>query len=157
MKYPLFFRFIQEVRADNVAALVIVQGSCLMKFEDEQWWAEGVQPGGVVGMGSFPLSAAKDFETTWTIALKDTAGEAGSQGAFEAAIREIFEQISLPAAQEWQAARRAIHAGKLIPSDPYLKTLPRAHEGFEPLISVLNIAEAVSLPVEEADVLQLAA
>src|SRR5262245_23240753 len=64
MKYPLLYRFIDEVRTLDWAVRVMVCGRYLMSFEDDEWWAEGVDPGGFAVPGSVPPLAATNLRST---------------------------------------------------------------------------------------------
>ncbi len=121
MKYPLFFRFLDEVRTERWTALVEAHGRCLMSFEDDLWWAEGVQPGGVVGTGVLPAGATDNFRAEWAKVLEEIADGSPSLNSFMTQVEAAFQEISEPAAREWEAVRMDIRAGKCPQDGPFAR------------------------------------
>lgn len=111
MKYPLFFSYTDLIDVAGVRVTVEARGRCLMALQDEEWWIEGVEPGGLAAFGDIPQQAFIKFRQTWLQVLEDIAHEKTSVKDFEAEVAQMFGQLNEAADAEWAEAREQIRRG----------------------------------------------
>lgn len=102
-EYPLLFRITHAVRCAKFEALVITDGRALMAFEDDEWWCNGVDPGGLTENGEGPLVAFQRFRKAFQEVLDDLAEDGASFGTFEREAREFFATDGVEL-ERWQRA-----------------------------------------------------
>ncbi len=119
MKYPLFFSYTDLIDVAGVRVAVEARGRCLMALEHDEWWIEGVEPGGIAASGEIPQQAFLKFRHTWFQVLEDIAHEKASVVEFEAEVARTFEQLNETADMEWNDARDQIRRGCAV-EDPFV-------------------------------------
>lgn len=109
--YPILFTFIDKVAGNGFVANVTVRGRALAADEEDgAWWLYGVKPGGLAAGGASLAEAQAEFRKEFTAILFDIADGAKNPASFEAEVHDFFEEINLPAANDWQSALSWVRA-----------------------------------------------
>ena len=119
MKYPLFFSYTDLIDVAGVRVTVEARGRCLMALRDEEWWIEGVEPGGLAAFGEIPQQALVEFRHTWFQVLEDIAHGKASVKDFEVEVAQMIGQLNEAADAEWTEARDQIRRGCEV-EDPFM-------------------------------------
>ena len=110
MHYPLFFTYRDHVFGNGFLAEVISHGRALLADEDGEIWINGVEPGGLAATGTDPKAALDEFHGAFTAVLIDLATDARDFDAFQAAVKEFFQEVNDPTAADWTAAVEDVRA-----------------------------------------------
>jgi len=111
--YPLLFGRRELVEGNGFIARVAVTGRALLSQEDEEFWVEGINPGGLAGKGQSPSEALADFCLAFRAILFDIASDAGSFQAFHDEAQRFFQETNAPALREWEEAVQRVRTGEL--------------------------------------------
>ncbi|MGH7443132.1 MAG: hypothetical protein ACREKE_10720, partial [bacterium] len=106
--YPLVFKYKQWIQGQTVSAGVEFVGHILMTFEDGEWWATGVTPGGIAESGATIEEAYGNFKRFMTGVLIDHADRAGDFEAFHKDLASFVGQTNRPDAKRWTEAREQV-------------------------------------------------
>lgn len=128
MKYPLVFSYTDYIDHKKWSAIIVAQGRCVMDFEDDDWWIEGVEPGGLAAHGEQPALAIKDFRDTWSKVIEDAASGKKSYDDFQRELETLFHQVNEPADRDWQLARHEIQKAQL--GEPFA-SMPKVFGPFD--------------------------
>ena len=112
-RYPILFGRHELIEGDGFIARVEVDGRALLSREDEEYWIEGVNPGGFAAKGTGPSDALAAFCVEFRLALFDIALSAADFGAFKAEMERFFHATNKVALQEWDAAVAEVREGKI--------------------------------------------
>ena len=103
--YPLLFGRRELVEGNGFVARVAVTGRALLSEESEnEFWVEGINPGGIAGKGQNPSEAVADFCVAFRAVLFDIASDAESFQAFHDEVQRFFQETNAPALREWEAS-----------------------------------------------------
>jgi predicted RNase H-like HicB family nuclease len=111
--YPLLFARRELVEGNGFVARIAVSGRALLTDEEGEFWVEGVNPGGFAASGKSPSEALAEFGTAFRAVLFDVATDAESFEEFRTEVQRFFEETSVPALGEWEAAVQQVRAGRL--------------------------------------------
>jgi hypothetical protein len=111
--YPILFSRRDVVKAKDYIAGVIVAGRILVTEEGGDFWAEGVNPGGIAAEGDSTNKALCALCASYHNVLLDIAEDAPSFESFKNAVERFFYDINMTALKEWEAAVLQVRAGKL--------------------------------------------
>jgi predicted RNase H-like HicB family nuclease len=111
--YPILFSRRDLVEAAHFTAGVIVAGRVLVKDEDGEFWAEGVNPGGLAAKGETATAAMRALCKSYHEVLLDIAEDETSFEGFKKAVERFFADTSMAALEEWDKAVVEVRAGKL--------------------------------------------
>lgn len=129
--YPLVFTFKDIIVGNGFFAGVVAEGRALLTHEDDGgFWMSGVYPGAVAGGGEERGEAFRDFKDRYKSVLLDIAAEAPDFNSFVEQAASFFNSLSKPTAEEWEAARSEVRAGRITAAD-----LPQV-DAAEPRLSV---------------------
>jgi len=115
--YPILFSRRDLVKANHFTAGVIVAGRILVSDEDGEFWAEGVNPGGMAARGDSLASALKALCDSYHEVLLDIAEDESSFDGFKKAVERFFADTNMMAQEEWDEAVLQVRAGKLTMAD----------------------------------------
>jgi hypothetical protein len=111
--YPLLFARHEKVEGNGFIARVAVSGRVLLTDEDGEFWAEGINPGGLAASGSTANEALAQFCQDFLAVLFDIAGEAEDFEHFRNQVQRFFDDTSAPALKEWEEAVQQVRAGQV--------------------------------------------
>ncbi|HVR10405.1 MAG TPA: hypothetical protein VMW75_20330 [Thermoanaerobaculia bacterium] len=111
--YPILFSRRDVVKARDYTAGVIVAGRILVTEEDGEFWAEGVNPGGMAAEGDSTETALCALCDSYHKVLLDIAEDAPSFESFKKAVERFFADTNMTALKEWEEAVLQVRAGKL--------------------------------------------
>lgn len=149
---PLIYGFRELVAGNGFVAGVEVNGRALLRHEDEQWWAYGVEPGGIAAAGSAELDAYSAFRAALREVLIDSAVLTASFEEFREDVRRLGAQANEAWSAEWEAARLAVRSGELVPEGD-IAELPRQTKDTPFGVSVVRLddaSERVAAPSDNA-------
>jgi hypothetical protein len=101
------------VKGEHFTAGVIVAGRVLVQGEDGEFWAEGVNPGGLAAKGETATAAMRALCTSYHMVLLDIAEDETSFEGFKKAVERFFADTSMAALEEWDKAVLEVRAGRL--------------------------------------------
>jgi hypothetical protein len=113
IRYPLLFGRRELVEGDGFIAGVAVSGRALLTQEDEEYWAEGINPGGFSAKGESPGEALAAFSEEFRIVLFDIASSTSDFGAFKVEVERFFNDTNEVALREWESAVAEVRQGKI--------------------------------------------
>jgi hypothetical protein len=111
--YPLLFGRRELVEGNGFIAGVALHGRLLLIEEGDEFWVEGVNPGGIAARGESPGEALAEFCAEYRVVLFDIAAEARSFEELKAEVERFFNGTSPTAAKEWMAAVEEVRAGRV--------------------------------------------
>jgi hypothetical protein len=111
--YPILFSRRDLVEARHFTAGVIVAGRILVSNENDEFWAEGVNPGGLAAEGTSPETALMALCASYHEVLLDIAEDEPSFDGFKKAVERFFNDTNMTALKEWEEAVLQVRAGKL--------------------------------------------
>ncbi|HEY6322672.1 MAG TPA: hypothetical protein VJA16_14040 [Thermoanaerobaculia bacterium] len=111
--YPILFSRRDLVKAGAYTAGVIVAGRILVSDEDDEFWAEGVNPGGLAAKGDSAEAALSAFCESYHEVLLDIAEDEPSFERFKKAVEQFFADTNMVASADWDAAVLEVRAGKV--------------------------------------------
>src|SRR5436305_14223328 len=120
--YPLLFARRELVEGNGFVARVAVSGRALLADEEDEFWVEGINPGGFAASGKSPSEALAEFGTAFRAVLFDIASGAESFEELRAEVHRFFEETSVPALREWEEAVQQVRSGRL--DDQWLAKRP---------------------------------
>lgn len=104
-RYPILFGRHELIEGNGFIARVEVSGRALLSREDgEEFWVEGINPGGFAGKGASPGEALASFCEELRVVLFDIALETSDFDAFKAEVERFFQETNQPALLDWEAA-----------------------------------------------------
>ncbi len=113
-RYPILFGRRELIEGNGFVAGVDVNGRALLvKDGDEEYWVEGVNPGGFAARGASPSEALAAFCDEHRVVLFDIASEAGDFSEFKAGVERFFQETNETALQDWNAAVAEVREGKI--------------------------------------------
>jgi len=113
-RYPILFGRHELIEGNGFIARVEVSGRTLLSSEDgEEYWAEGINPGGFAGKGAGPGEALASFCEELRVVLFDIALDAPDFAAFKTRVQRFFWETNKPALREWEAAVNDVRDGKV--------------------------------------------
>ncbi|MCC6808241.1 MAG: hypothetical protein IT381_12535 [Deltaproteobacteria bacterium] len=113
-KYPLLFGFREPIFGRKFVAGVKLHGRAMAEDEgDDGWWIYGVTPGALTDTGSTLVEAMTAFRQRLKAVLVDYAAEATDFASFKVHVSAFLKAVDEDANQEWEAARKAVRAGKV--------------------------------------------
>jgi len=119
--YPILFSRRAKVEASNYTAGVILAGRILVTDEDGEFWAEGINPGGVAAKGASVAEALQEFCIAYNEVLLDIASDEPTFAGFEKAVEQFFRDTSMAALRDWDAAVLEVRAGRVTVEDMPLR------------------------------------
>ncbi len=122
--YPLIYSVKDTVSGQGFLASVAIRGRVVIECEADEWWAIGVEPGGIASSGDCPQAAYLSFREALRFVLFDSAHLTESFDAFVSDVQRIAGQTNTAAEQRWQEARRLVREGAPI-DDVFASPLPR--------------------------------
>jgi hypothetical protein len=136
--FPLIYGFRELVAGAGFYAGVKVDGSALLKKEQDGWWMYGVQPGGIAERGETEYEAYLRFKQSFREVLADSATLCSSFDAFRAEVELLGRQVNDGWAAEWNQAREALRRGDLQPVGA-MADLPRKTGEVDAGIAVVEL------------------
>jgi hypothetical protein len=112
-RYPILFGRHELIEGDGFIARVSINGRALLSNEDEEYWVEGVNPGGFAAKGTSPSEALAAFCEELRVVLFDIALDASDFGSFKAEVESFFGETNQTALREWDSAVTEVRAGKV--------------------------------------------
>lgn len=112
-RYPLLFGRRELIEGNGFIAAVAVNGRALLAEEDDEFWVEGVNPGGFAANGGSPSEALAEFNSAFRSVLFDIAAEAPDFEEFRAEVERFFAETNEPVAREWAEAVAQVRAGQV--------------------------------------------
>jgi hypothetical protein len=149
--YPILFSRRDVVEAENFTASVTVAGRVLVAAEDGEFWAEGINPGGLAAKGESATAAMRALCVSYHEVLLDIAEDESSFEGFKKAVERFFADTSMAALEEWDKAVVEVRAGRLSLGDEMGKRPSESPLG----INVMALEEKVK--AEEVGDLAMAA
>lgn len=132
---PLFLNYRFPVVGKNYFAGVTLKGRLLLELEGGEWWAYGINPGGISAFADSKEGALAAFTTRLHEVVNDLAGVAETFEEFETEMRASFktneEYLKL-----WQSALKGVRDGVL--DDP---SMNRESGDNNPALNVEKIAK----------------
>lgn len=111
-KYPIFVEYKLPIMCTGFVAGVTVRGRVLLVEEaKDEWWAYGINPGGICGEAKDLNSAVAVFYERFQSVLFDLADEGKSFADFKAAVEHFVNDTNEEFEKDWQAAREQIRKG----------------------------------------------
>lgn len=102
---PLIFTYRDLIAGNGFQATVAARGRALAHLDaDDEIWIEGVQPGGMSGVGVSLREAHADFRRGFTGILIEIASRSADYASFEAEVHHFFYEQNQVAMQEWGAS-----------------------------------------------------
>lgn len=147
--FPLIYGFRELIAGNGFVAGVEVNGRVLVKDEGEEWWAYGVEPGGVAAPGPGGPEAYQAFRQAFHEVLVDSAVLTEDFGAFKAEVEALCARNEGWEA-EWLEAREAIRAGRHVPEGPFSE-LPRRTAEAACSVTVVKLDDDRERPVTPSD------
>ncbi|MFL6195159.1 MAG: hypothetical protein ACJ75H_13375 [Thermoanaerobaculia bacterium] len=112
--YPLLFSRRELIEGDGFVAGVSVSGRALLEDEGEsEFWVEGVNPGGLSAHGASPGEALAEFCLSLKAVFFDIASGARDFEQFRDEAVRFFDDVSVPALRDWEAAVEQVRAGQI--------------------------------------------
>lgn len=112
-RYPILFGRHELIEGNGFIARVSINGRALLSSEDEEYWVEGVNPGGFAAKGTSPSEALAAFCEELRVVLFDIALDAPDFGSFKAEVERFFWETNQTALREWDSAVTEVRAGKV--------------------------------------------
>ena len=112
-QYPILFSRRDQIETSDYTAGVTVAGRILVTDHDGEFWAEGINPGGMAAKGSSPGEALKALCVTYHDILLDIADEEPTFDGFKKAAERFFDDTNIVALEEWDKAVVEVRAGNL--------------------------------------------
>jgi len=112
-RYPILFGRHELIEGNGFIARVEVHGRALLSNEDDEYWAEGINPGGFAAKGAGPGDALAAFCEELRVVLFDIALGASDFAAFKTEVERFFWQTNQPALHDWEAAVNDVRDGKV--------------------------------------------
>jgi hypothetical protein len=144
--FPLIYGFRELVAGNGFVAGVEVNGRLLLRFEEGEWWAHGVEPGGLSAEGSSELEAYRSFRATLREVLVDSAVLTDGFESFKTDVEGLCAQRNDGWEAEWQEAREAVRSGRLA-AEGQLAELPRETKEVRCGMSVVRLDNAAAQAV----------
>lgn len=119
--YPLLCGFRDLVEGKHFLAEVHAIGRVLARKEEDGWWIDGVNPGGMSVGGETLNEAVAELRETFKKVMFDIAADVESFEGFKAGVELFFNESDAETVREWKEARDAVRAGRLTMTE-----LPRA-------------------------------
>ncbi|MEA2559523.1 MAG: hypothetical protein QOH06_1027 [Acidobacteriota bacterium] len=145
--YPILFSRRDVVEAERFTANVIVAGRVLVKGEPGEFWAEGINPGGLAAKGETATAAMRALCASYHDVLLDIAEDETSFVGFEKAVKRFFADTSTVALEEWDKAVLEVRAGRLSLDDEMGKRPSESPLG----ITVLALEDKAEIEDEVGD------
>jgi hypothetical protein len=144
--FPLIYGFRELVAGNGFVAGVEVNGRLLLRLEDEEWWAYGVEPGGVAAAGSTEMEAYQNFRQAMREILVDSAVLTATFDAFKADVEALGVQRNEGWEGDWQEAREAVRSGRST-AEGELAELPRETQEVRCSLQVVRLDNAAAQAV----------
>ena len=101
-KLSFLFTFRDKVSGNGFLANIEAVGRLLaVQEEEETWWMNGVQPGGIAEGGKNPEEAYAKFRETYRAALFDIALEEADFNGFKSQVENFFNDVCSQTQIEW--------------------------------------------------------
>lgn len=108
----LMFGFTDLIEGRGFIARVLTNGRALAEQDEEEvWWINGVNPGGVCAPGATPKEALQAFRIAMHEVLLDCAVRCKTFDSFEGDVKLIFESTTEDLLGEWQEAALVLRGG----------------------------------------------
>lgn len=113
-RYPLLLGFRDIVAGTGFQARVRADGRALLREEEDGFWVDGVNPGGVAGgAGSLPEALAT-FRENYRLVLLDAATAALTFEHFREEVLRFFEETCQVTVQEWEEAVQEVREDRTV-------------------------------------------
>jgi hypothetical protein len=148
-RYPLFFKSSETIVVKNLLIKVRIEsGRALLVKEGEEWWMNGVCPGGISAGGATPQEAYLKFCESTKQILEDIALDKSDFSSFETEVKQFIFDNDATEEAEWLQARDAIRNKEVQPEGPFnslqrITTEPIVSVKFE-ILDVLNTFEVAA-------------
>jgi hypothetical protein len=103
-EYPLIFTYRHFVKGSGFFAEVCSRGRALMVKEEDGWWMNGVQPGGLAEGGETFKEAHARFRDTFHEILVDIAYRVQDFDSFKAEIQSFVNETNELESKDWCSA-----------------------------------------------------
>ncbi len=110
--FPLFLNYRFPVVGHGFVVGITLKGRILVEEDGGEFWAYGVNPGGVSGQGGSVDAALAAFNAQMHVAINDLAEVARSHEEFAAEIRDSF-RTNLAYERAWNEAILAVRNGSV--------------------------------------------
>lgn len=104
LRYPILLEVQDRIEGASFAAFVSLKGRALMRYEDEDYWIDGVFPGALCESGSSKEEALNGFRQAYRLVLEDFAMQSGSLEEFRATVERFVFEETPGEAQAWDEA-----------------------------------------------------
>jgi hypothetical protein len=111
-RYPLLLGFRDVISGAGFQARIRADGRALLLEEEDGFWVDGVNPGGVAGGGGTLPEALARFRENYRLVLLDAAVVAARFEDFREEILRFFEETCEVTAAEWEEAVREVREGR---------------------------------------------
>jgi hypothetical protein len=111
--YPLLFSYRDPVIGNGYVAGVEIHGRAILTLEDELFWVEGVNPGGIACPGETRGEALASFRLNYQQVLVELAIEADDFEEFRQKVEAMFHESSEPVVEEFEAAVAEVRRGNI--------------------------------------------
>ena len=108
---PLMFSFTDLIEGRGFIARVRTDGRALAELDEDTWWINGVNPGGVCAPGETPNEALQAFRIAVHEVLLDCAVRCKTFDDFRVDVELIFNSTCKDQINLWKDAALALRAG----------------------------------------------
>src|ERR1700738_4736136 len=109
--YPLLCGFRDLVEGKHFLAEVRATGRALARKDEDGWWIDGVNPGGMAVGGATLHEAVAFLRDSFRKVMFDLAADAQNFEAFKGDVERFFNETDSDTVREWNAARDRVRAG----------------------------------------------
>lgn len=155
-EYPIIFTFNEVIIVKKAikAYLVMVEsrGQALLVKENDKYWLNGVQPGGMSDGGNTAKEVLHNFRIAFRNVLSDIEEESHNYTDFHNRVSTFFNDVDDEELKRWEEARRKVKLGLVTPPEDF-SFLKKESNELNNFIKIILLEKAIRITPYKNDVI----